>query len=77
MTHACPMQGTPHALECFTPPMHGLCTLHACTLHACVHMCTQAHEKVSSAITAIDGEQCFNISLTKALTAKEAETLAW
>ncbi|PNW79730.1 hypothetical protein CHLRE_08g364800v5 [Chlamydomonas reinhardtii] len=37
----------------------------------------KAHEKVTDAITKIDGEQCYNVSLTKPLSASEAETLAW
>ena len=41
------------------------------------HKHAQAHEKVTDAITKIDGEQCYNVSLTKPLSASEAETLAW
>ncbi|KXZ45082.1 hypothetical protein GPECTOR_59g691 [Gonium pectorale] len=37
----------------------------------------KVHEKVTDAITKIDGEQCYNISVTKPLSGPECETLAW
>ncbi|GLC44010.1 hypothetical protein PLESTB_000219600 [Pleodorina starrii] len=37
----------------------------------------KTHEKVTTAITKIDGEQCYNISLTQSLSTAESETLAW
>ncbi len=37
----------------------------------------QARSKVTDAITAIDGEQVYNVGLKAQLTNKEAETLAW
>jgi phosphoribosylformylglycinamidine synthase len=37
----------------------------------------KAQSKVSGGITAVEGELCFNVSVTGALTAGQAETLGW
>nr|QKY14978.1 phosphoribosylformylglycinamidine synthase (PURL) [Polytomella parva] len=37
----------------------------------------KVNEKVTDAIVAIDGEQCFNVSTTATLSTKESESLAW
>jgi len=61
------------------PPTHA----HSCTSLPTTRTCShvpasqQAQHKVSDAITAIDGELCYNIALDTPLSAKEAGTLAW
>lgn len=49
----------------------------SCNPCIAAHARVQAQNKVTTAITGIDSEQCYNIGLSAPLTDKEAETMTW